>query len=673
MVSFAVIKLVSALSAMLLVPLAVASRRADFVADQTDGSFNGTAELRQSILVGREVEVEPALAEHEGAADATPTGPLRGEEARVVRVSERVGGPSSDMITFFEETDYREAIMAHKEFFKKLVEDPVTEYSRMRDKLEQKGDRASFKTEFEGVVLYLVTYLFQNPHCAKWFQKPENEATRMQLIPAVMGVMMDTRDLYPYRATIQLIHRMLAIIDSFHRTSEMSRYYKIEPGTEIAFRWDEQLTPSKSGNWDPRKKGTELKEGSAQSPSSRKIDLRTSTSDEHQNQLASYYHTFRYEYYQSLLLDLSNNDAVLFPTVAYVGSTDLIKLRASGIQLFGVVAEPAYADQYWNSPLDFWSHDMNHARRTVMETSRYFDVYVKNREYYITRNEWTIIARRDWYEECHEFTQFLKTKFIPSQGNVGRKKELLKRKNELVGDEFKRIEPELEELSEKLAYMAIKRMLIFEIVHEKAWPITPESILRNLVVGLDVFPVESIVTRPGENTVGTQDPLNSDPTTLAHALRKLRAGFYDEPLSPIDAIVPIAYRTAEHIAKAAQALYNDVITYFQVEIKNRNKAFGNVLDLVKPMEVLEQQPPYDLFYAFTVDERGTAEYQNPALMINMPAEDSVDPVVSASGVEALKAFKRPEPEDFVFKARPEVTVPSYKGPCAATLPEKLWP
>ena len=54
--------------------------------------------------------------------------------------------------------------------------------------------------------------------------------------------------------------------------------------------------------------------------------------------------------------------------------------------------------------------------------------------------------------------------------------------------------------TEKKAFKSIKRLIIFEVVHEKAWPITQPSLCRNISLRYDEFPVENIqLTTWGDN------------------------------------------------------------------------------------------------------------------------------------------------------------------------------
>lgn len=535
--------------------------------------------------------------------------------AREERVDIRVGTPKQNMIHLFQTKNYKPSIRQHKELIRELCERPVEMYAEMRSRLIEKGETVCFEREFSGVVGYLTRYLFQtflkdkitsdkdyeiigfaqcthfvktcaafqkagipfmpfivkdveelqskvkeqcgtlitkgeaghtSPQilkkskktvvclgghsdvvsykCAEWFA--EQTVLRDQLIPTLVGIQIQTRYMYPYRATLYVIQRMLSIIDQYHRTQT-----------------DAELPP--------------------------------------------YYHNFRYEYYMTLLTDVERNDIVLMPTCAHVGSTVLIKLRCIPVHILGVVAEPTYADQYINSPLDFWAHDVNHARRTMLETERYYDTFVKHRTYFKKRNYWANVTPMDFYKEMAAFTHDTLYSYI-----LTRKKD-----------------------REKNGMVALKKIIIFEITHEKAWPITPDSILRNIVMGYDRFPVESLEV--DKDSIMTRDFAFDDPTTLSNTIHKLRGGFYDDPNQPIDAIVPMHFRTSMWMAKAAAELFEEIASKYAPKI---------------------QRPSFKLLLALTTDAHDTEEFRDSDII-------QVEDVGEQPYPD--EEYTRPRPEDFI--------------------------
>ena len=332
--------------------------------------------------------------------------------ARDDRVDIRVGSPKEEILTVWKTKNYEPIIDEHKIFINNVYDNPLESYKIMRDKLDAQGPNASFQVEFEGVVAYLTKYLFQDKNCVEWLEK--QPLVSDQLIAALVGIQLETRFMYPYRTTIYVIQRMLSIIDRYHREKP-----------------DQELPP--------------------------------------------YYHNFRYQYYMTLLTDVRRNDIVMLPTCGNVSATGLIKIRCVPIHLLGVVNTPRYADQYWNSPLDFWAHDLNHARRTMLETDWYYDTQIKHRSYNTQRNYFSLPSKFEFYKEMADFTKNVILPIITINKSWAHRK-LIKEKIEV--DTVTKYE--LEEYIDD-GYKALMRLLIFEIVHEKAWPITTLSLLRNIV------------------------------------------------------------------------------------------------------------------------------------------------------------------------------------------------
>jgi hypothetical protein len=102
------------------------------------------------------------------------------------------------------------------------------------------------------------------------------------------------------------------------------------------------------------------------------------------------------------------------------------------------------------------------------------------------------------------------------------------------------------------AFKSIKRLIIFEVVHEKAWPITQPSLCRNISLRYDEFPVENIHLH--NYKIDAFHYLFSDPTTIGNVIAKLRHGFYDKSTNPKGYIVQKEFRTSENIARCAREL-----------------------------------------------------------------------------------------------------------------------
>jgi hypothetical protein len=166
-----------------------------------------------------------------------------------------------------------------------------------------------------------------------------------------------------------------------------------------------------------------------------------------------------------------------------------------------------------------------------------------------------------------------------------------------------------------MAYKNIKKLIVFEVVHEKAWPITKFSLCRNIPLGYDVFPIETLVatSRGGIKTV---DDKFQDPTTLSNLYNKLRKGFYDKVTDPDIRIVDPRFRTAKDIAKAAQEL----LTQIDCTVKHT----------------------FEELLALTEDPKGAEEFTERAGEINYP--DSVDLSVLESHPTRFMGYWQAEAE-----------------------------
>lgn len=92
--------------------------------------------------------------------------------------------------------------------------------------------------------------------------------------------------------------------------------------------------------------------------------------------LGPYYHSLNYKYYMTKMLDEPVN-CIIFPTISNkIGATDFIKLRHVPIFLCGVSIKSIYVDEYLQSPLEFFVHDINHARRMA----EYFKKSITNHD-----------------------------------------------------------------------------------------------------------------------------------------------------------------------------------------------------------------------------------------------------------------------------------------------------
>ena len=237
-----------------------------------------------------------------------------------------------------------------------------------------------------------------------------------------------------------------------------------------------------------------------------------------------YYHGFRYRYLLNYFIHDCYQDVILLPTFLDIKIQDFIKISCVPIYIVGVTTSPMYADKYYHTPIDFFFHDIGHSRTLYQEQRNYYDRYYKHKTYYTARGPYDIKNKIDFYNDMYNYT----------------KKTILPIINILPSDS------KLDIMKKK-----IKENIIFEIVHEKSWPITSKSLCRNIISTYDIFPVHyyDITDKVKLSTVQ-----KIDPTTLSNIRGKLRSGFYDDITKEISEYIPHKYRTSQFIATNALEL-----------------------------------------------------------------------------------------------------------------------
>lgn len=405
------------------------------------------------------------------------------ENTREARVKKRATQPLKNIYDYYCKYNFDEKIKKHSIIIKKIIDEPVKNYIDFKTRLELNGPDAEFP-EFEGVVCYLIKALFQNEEIFCFFNRIEYKVLLDQMVNKLICLNIENRFYYPYRTTIYCIESLLELIDFYYRTKDLQEIKNSEQ--HITKPINEKIGP--------------------------------------------YYHIFRYRSYMTTFTDsneygIPNN--IIFPTCHNISATNLIKLRCVPILMMGISNKPVYVDQYINTPLDFWAHDIQHSKRQIQETLRYYDCFIKHNEYYQRRTLFDIKKPLDFYKYMEEYTKCVILPLITH------------------------LESDTEEVK---AQKDIFRLIIFEVVHEKAWVITHKSLCRNIPLRYDEFPVENLTFDNEKNKITTFHYLFADPTTIGNVVGKIRTGFYDEAKDPNEKIIKTKYRTSEFVAKCAKEL-----------------------------------------------------------------------------------------------------------------------
>ena len=445
-------------------------------------------------------------------------------DERGERVNKRTIQPKELIKNYFLSNDFQHKIEEHKRFVQYMIENPYEIYQNFKLRLTLHGADAEFP-EFEGVIGYLVKAIFQTPEIIKCLEMPEYKVLLEQLLHKLLSLQIEGRFNYPYRSTIYCIENLLELLDFYYRNTDES--YK-----------DESI------------------------PVNEKI--------------GPYYHIFRYRSYMTTFTDSKEYGIpknIIFPTCANINATSLIKLRCVPILIMGVSNKPVYVDQYLNTPLDFWAHDIQHGKRQIQETLRYYDLFIKHNQYFQRRTLFDIVTEDQFYKYMEDF---IKKIIIP------------------------KITIQEEDNEETIAKKNIWRLIIFEVVHEKAWPITNLSLCRNIPLRYDEFPVENLTYDEKKNKITSFHYLFADPTTIGNVVGKIRTGFYDKTVKPNEKIIAIKYRTSSFVAKCAKLLMEEIIKcdnipsndYFLALATDRHamQEFKDIKSIDLPDEPIEPQP-----------------------------------------------------------------------------------
>ncbi len=378
----------------------------------------------------------------------------------------------------------------------RIVRDPVGTYEEMTKRLRTQGANASFP-EFKPVVDRILADLK-----ADWFLKAiaENPTLNMELeevrtLLFHVNIEFSYEDqarypyatpfegIYPYRPTLDAIERAVGLFDKVDR-----------------LRNPDKVVPL--------------------------------------------YHFDRYMYHRHRMM--SDPRVVIIPTFESLGFNELIQVRSVPFGLIGVATQGLRVDRHYQTPLDFWYHDLNHVRRMVEY------LFLTLRENGITTfdQEMAMYRRMD--------------KFITGT-----------------------LMPHLEKISLKAdrdayAKRAMLRVLVFEILHESALPADRRWIIDDLLRRPGItqpfevmlerapgahFDHESMRTETGNLASGSranqgrETPVNIHfihdraLALLANVYNKLIHGFFDDPTAPKNYVVPPDYRTPEAILEAAKKLF----------------------------------------------------------------------------------------------------------------------
>lgn len=211
-------------------------------------------------------------------------------------------------------------------------------------------------------------------------------------------------------------------------------------------------------------------------------------------------------------------EVIIIPTFDNISATDLMKIRGTPLYFVGVSTEPVYVDEFWQSPLEFLIHDLNHA--------------------------WKMMDMDERFLEKHPGL---------SMG------DLMEESNKFIREYFPRIAVRKTDAEEAKEIKKLKKILLFEVSHEDARPLLPNIISETLLEdeGYE-FPDNVVRYDDAVNQAYLERRTIPGITALSYVRHKLQHGFFDQTDSQNIQIVSPKYRSVEWIVKATVALLAEI-------------------------------------------------------------------------------------------------------------------
>lgn len=211
-------------------------------------------------------------------------------------------------------------------------------------------------------------------------------------------------------------------------------------------------------------------------------------------------------------------EVIIIPTFDNISATDLMKIRGTPVYFIGVSTEPVYVDEFWQSPLEFLIHDLNHA--------------------------WKMMDMDD--------------RFFQHSPEINRD-ELIDKSNAFIREYFPTIAIQKTDTEEQKEMKKLKKILLFEVGHEDARPLLP-NIVSEALLEDEGYEFPDIVVRYDENGKQAYLEQRTIPgiTALSYVRHKLQHGFFDQTDSQNIQIVSPKYRSVEWIVRATEELLSEM-------------------------------------------------------------------------------------------------------------------
>jgi hypothetical protein len=220
--------------------------------------------------------------------------------------------------------------------------------------------------------------------------------------------------------------------------------------------------------------------------------------------------------YESLMSRIP--EAIIIPTFDNISATDFLKVLGTAIYFVGLSAEPVYVDEFWQSPLEFLIHDLNHA--------------------------WKMLDMDDKFLQAH-----------PDMSSD----EIMEASNRFIRDYLATIAVQKSDTELQKEIKKLKKILLFEVGHEDGRPLLPSIITETLLEAEGYeFPDNVVRYDDDESQAYLERRIIGGITTLSYVRHKLQHGFFDQTDSQNIQIVSPKFRSVGWIVTAAVELLGEM-------------------------------------------------------------------------------------------------------------------
>jgi len=232
---------------------------------------------------------------------------------------------------------------------------------------------------------------------------------------------------------------------------------------------------------------------------------------------------------------MANNGLFIFPTFEVLDATDLLKLRCYPMFAIGLSTTIIFVDEYDQTPIEFFIHDINHTRR--MFDSNISDM--KRNKIDTSSFHETSLYYDKSYKCLQEILYIIRNTLDIPDTNINN--------GHLVKNDYSTVST-TEAID--VGYSQLITIIIFEITHEDAMPIQKDVICSTILRNSGIETEFPRINNRGKVSINVE----SGGSVLGFVKYKLRYGFFDDIDSLTDEIVGIRYRTDKQILIATQIL-----------------------------------------------------------------------------------------------------------------------